>query len=112
MSDVGPFGEDEGAGDWGDEDALVQWSETLVAPATLNCFIWLLLALAVPVLELEFMPEFAPVDAVPLAVEPACPEEPGLVLAVADDVLSEGVPVSWTSLPTSRRIASKLPVSL
>jgi hypothetical protein len=114
MSDVGPFGEDEGAGDSGDEDALVQWSETLVAPATLNCFIWLLLALAVPVFELEFMPEFAPVDAVPLAeaVAPACPEEPGVVLALADELLSEGVPVSWTSLPTSRRIASKLPVSL
>jgi hypothetical protein len=35
----------------------------LVAFVTLNCFIPLLLALAV--FELEFMPEFAPADAVP-----------------------------------------------
>ena len=114
MSDVGPFGEEEGDGDSGDGDAPVQWSETFVAAVTLNCFIWLLLALAVPVFELEFMPEFAPADAVPLAeaVAPACPDEPGVVLALADELLSDGVPVSWTSLPTSRRIASKLPVSL
>jgi hypothetical protein len=39
----------------------------LVALVTLNCFIPLLVALAVPVLELEFMPEFAPADAVPVA---------------------------------------------
>jgi hypothetical protein len=36
----------------------------LVAFVTLNCFIPPLLAVAV--LELEFMPEFAPADAVPV----------------------------------------------
>ena len=78
------------------EDPLVQWSATLVAAVTLNCFIWLLLALAVPVLELELMPEFAPADAVPFAeaLAPVCPAEPGVVLALAEDVLSDGVPVS------------------
>jgi len=39
----------------------------LVAFDTLNCFIPLLLGVAVPVLELEFMPEFAPADAEPVA---------------------------------------------
>jgi len=29
------------------EDPLVQWSATLVAAVTLNCFIWLLVAVAV-----------------------------------------------------------------
>jgi len=68
----------------------------LVAAVTLNCFIWLLVALAVPVLELEFIPEFAPADAVPFAeaLAPVCPAEPGVVPALADDELSEGVPVS------------------
>lgn len=68
----------------------------MVAAVTLNCFIWLLVALAVPVLELEFIPEFAPADAVPFAeaVAPLCPTEPGVVLALADDVLSDGVPAS------------------
>lgn len=68
----------------------------MVAAVTLNCFIWLLVALAVPVLELELMPEFAPADAVPFAeaLAPVCPAEPGVVLALADDVLSDGVPVS------------------
>jgi len=69
----------------------------LVAPVTLNCFIWLLLALAVPVFELEFMPELAPADPVPLAeaLAPVCPAAPGFVLALAEeDVLSDGVPVS------------------
>ncbi len=66
----------------------------MVAPVTLNCFIWLLVALAVPVFELEFMPEFAPADAVPFAGAPVCPAPPGVVLALADDVLSDGVPVS------------------
>jgi hypothetical protein len=37
-----------------------------VALATLNCFIVLLLALAVPVFELEFIPAFAPADADPV----------------------------------------------
>lgn len=92
----------------------MQWSETLVALVTLNCFIWLLVAVAVPVFELEFMPEFAPADAVPLAeaVAPVWSAVPGVVLALAEEVLSEGVPVSWTSFPTSMRIASRLPVSL
>lgn len=68
----------------------------MVAPVTLNCFIWLLVALAVPVLELELMPEFAPADAAPFAeaLAPVCPGEPGVVLALADEVLSDGVPVS------------------
>lgn len=68
----------------------------MVAPVTLNCFIWLLVALAVPVFELEFMPEFALADAVPFAdaVAPVCPAEPGVVLELAEDVLSDGVPVS------------------
>lgn len=68
----------------------------MVAPVTLNCFIWLLVAPAVPVFELEFIPAFAPADAVPLAeaVAPVCPAEPGFVLALAEDVLSDGVPVS------------------
>jgi hypothetical protein len=65
----------------------------LVAAVTLNCFIWLLVALAVPVFELEFIPEFAPEDAVPLAA-PVCPAEPAAVLLLAEDVLSDGVPVS------------------
>ena len=62
----------------------------------MNCFIWPLLAPAVPVLELEFIPELAPVDAVPFAepVAPVSPAEPVVVLALADDELSEGVPVS------------------
>jgi hypothetical protein len=68
----------------------------LVAAVTLNCFIWLLVALAVPVFELEFIPEFAPDDAVPLAesAAPVCPAEPAAVLLLAEDVLSDGVPVS------------------
>lgn len=78
------------------EDPLVQWSATLVAAVTLNCFIWLLVALAVPAFELELMPEFAPADAVPFAeaVAPVCPAEPGIALALAEDVFSDGVPVS------------------
>lgn len=62
----------------------------------MNCFIWLLLALAVPVFELEFMPEFALAGAVPFAegVAPVSPAELGFVLALAEDVLSDGVPVS------------------
>ena len=79
----------------GVEEPLVQWSATLVAAVTLNCFIWLLVALAVPVLELEFIPELAPAEAVPFAeaLAPVSPAEPGVVL-LADDVLSDGVPVS------------------
>jgi len=87
-SELGPF---DGVG-----DELLQWSATLVAAVTLNCFIWLLAALAVPVLELEFIPELAPPDAVPFAelVAPVSPADPGVVLALADEVLSDGVPVS------------------
>lgn len=68
----------------------------MVAAVTLNCFIWLLVAPAVPVLELEFIPELAPADAVPLAeaVAPVSPADPGVVLALAEEVLSDGVPVS------------------
>jgi hypothetical protein len=86
--ELGPFD--------GLEDPLVQWSATLVAAVTLNCFIWLLVAVAVPVFEVEFMPEFAPADAVPFAeaVAPVCPADPGVALALADEELSEGVPVS------------------
>ena len=74
----------------------MQWTATLVAAVTLNCFIWLLVALAVPVLELELIPELAPADAVPLAeaLAPVSPAEPGVVLALADELLSDGVPVS------------------
>jgi hypothetical protein len=49
-------------------DGLVQWSATFVAAVTLNCLVALLLAVPVPVLELEFIPEFAPAEAVPEAV--------------------------------------------
>ena len=96
MSDVGPFGEDGAVGDSGDGDALVQWSETLVALVTLNCFVALLFAVAVPVFELEFIPEFAPADASPLvpALAPACVPELVLALAEAEPVLSDGVPVN------------------
>jgi hypothetical protein len=43
----------------------VQWSATFVAAVTLNCLVALLLAAPVPVFELEFIPEFAPAEAVP-----------------------------------------------
>lgn len=67
-----------------------------MAAVTLNCFIWLLVAPAVPVLELEFIPEFALAEAVPFAeaLAPVSPAEPGVVPALADDELSDGVPVS------------------
>jgi hypothetical protein len=86
----------------------------LVALVTLNCFIPLLVALAVPVLELEFMPEFAPADAVPVA-EALAPVslEPGFAVALAEaPLLSDKAPVTCTWLPTSMRRLSRLPVSL
>jgi hypothetical protein len=87
----------------------------LVALVTLNCFIPLLEALAVPVLELEFMPEFAPADAVPVAeaLAPVWSVEPGLVVALAEaPLLPDKVPVTCTWLPTSMRRLSRLPVNL
>jgi hypothetical protein len=93
--------------------ALPHWSATLVALATLNCFIVLLLALAVPVFELEFIPAFAPADADPVweVLEPVWL---GLVVAVAlaEPPLSDEVPVTCTWLPTSVRKLSRFPVSL
>ena len=108
-SELGPLEGFEGA-------ALPHWSAILVALVTLNCFIPLWLAPEVPVLEAEFMPELAPVEAVPpLAVlAPDWSTEPGFVVpaAEAEPAFSEGVPVTWTSLPTRVRKLSKFPVSL
>jgi len=97
----------------GDEaGALLHWSATFVALVTLNSFVAPALA------ELEFIPEFDPAAPVPgaeaLAFAP--PVVPVLAVAVADPVLavplSAGSPVSWTSLLTMVRIASRLPVNL
>ncbi len=66
-SELGPL---EGVEDGADPP---QVSATFVALVTLNCFMPLLLAPAVPVFELEFMPEFAPVAVVAVeeALDPA-----------------------------------------
>ena len=74
-----------------------------------------LLAVAVPLFEVAFIPEFAPEEAVPVedALEPAWSEEPGVAVVVLDaELLSEGVPVSCTSFPTRVRRLSSVPVNL
>ena len=108
------------------DDGVLHWSATLVALVTLNVFI------APAVAELEFMPEFVPAEALPgaeaLAFAPLFPAvapvpaaavvpaafvfvpAPPAVEAALDDPPS--CPVSWTSLPTNVRTASRFPVIL
>ena len=77
-------------------DELPQWSETLVALATVNAFI-------PPAAEFEFVPEVIPELAV-ADVPEAAAFEPVL--------LAPSCPVTCTSFPISVRTAFRSPVNL